>query len=569
MNPTQHNLDNHAKAIHPDNNISNDPNINLTNFLNRKETQALVVHNNSQAKYGITDHEIPTHGLRCSFFGAARTVTGSLYHLEYMGGDGKVFRFIVDAGMFQVGSRANLYRVNSFLGFDPKKVDCLVLTHAHLDHCGRIPYLVKMGFRGEIYSTPATREIAEVVMSDAARMREDNGHAPDEYLDMEFFQKQQYKAKFDGNDNTHEKPQLEAIRENLDKGEGFLKLYSTADVAQTASQFKTYKYHRPFKIHEDLEVEFFDAGHILGSSYVKITNLVTKKVIVFSGDLGNIDKPIIEDPEMLEKIENLTHVFTETTYGDTIHGQKHPKEKLYEACNDTLVAGNKVFIPSFSVERAQEIIYFLYELMEEKKLPYVPVYLDSPMANAVVDIVLNHEELYDREMEEKINSNNNPFTWKNLQVLETGDDSKTLNHRQGPCIVIAGSGMMTGGRIMKHMKFNISNPKHMLVFCGYQAEGTMGRDITDGAREVEIDGIPLEVNIQQSMIREFSAHADQLTLLKWLDAMTIKTGSPRTHLFLMHGETKAVLAYEKLVNESLPNIDCVWPKFAETIDMWK
>ncbi|MGL4758706.1 MAG: MBL fold metallo-hydrolase [Patescibacteria group bacterium] len=503
--------------------------------------------------------------LKVTFCGAARTVTGSLYKLEYTDKNGKPFNFILDAGMFQVGGRASLYRVNSYLVFDPKTIDAMVLTHGHLDHCGRIPYLFKMGMDCPIFCTPATADIAEVVMRDAARMQKnDEGKLPQEYLDMEYFQKESYKKKFE--EGKGEVSQLEKIKEKFVEGDGYLKLYSDENVTQAVTKMIQYDYHKKFKIHPEIEVEFFDAGHIIGSAYVVFNFLEHNKRVVFSGDLGNIDKPIIEDPEVPPIIDNLAAIFTETTYGNKIHGTKQPKLKLQEAIDPILKNGNKVFIPSFSVERAQEVIYFLYELMEEKKIPYVPVYLDSPMAQKVVDICIEHENLYDDEMEKKESMKRNPFTWKNLKVLESKGESKSINHIQKPIIIIAGSGMMTGGRILKHVAMNAKNPDHLLMFCGYQAEGTLGRKIMDGATEIEIDGEVIPFAMQKINITEFSAHADRLTLEKWLKDMY--NGKDTPILFLMHGEADAVTFYQDIINKDIPNLRTYWPKFSETVEIF-
>jgi metallo-beta-lactamase family protein len=501
--------------------------------------------------------------LSVTFCGASRTVTGSLYLVEYIDSNKKPFKFILDAGMFQVGGRANLYRINSHLVFDPKTVDAIVLTHGHLDHCGRIPYLFKMGFDGPIYCTKATSEIAQVVMEDAARMQKDEeGKLPQEYLDIEYFQKQQYEKQFVEKSKTEN--QLEVIQKKLDEGEGYLKLYSDTDVAKAVSKFDTNEYHKKFKIHPEIEVEFYDAGHILGSAYVVFNFLTDNKKVVFSGDLGNVDKPIIEDPETPPKIENLAAVFTETTYGNKVHGVKEPKKKLAEAITPILNSINgKVLIPSFSVERAQEVIYFLYELMEEKVIPHVPVYLDSPMAMKILDICIEHTELYDDAMEEKIRMKKNPLKWNNLKILESRQESMSLNHMTKPCIIIAGSGMLTGGRMLKHLQNFIDNPRNLLMFCGYQAEGTLGRKIMDGATEVMIDYKMYDVKIQKINITEFSAHADRITLHKWLKDLYVPNETP--FLFLMHGEAEAVKAYQEEINLDMPKIRTYWPKFAETV----
>jgi metallo-beta-lactamase family protein len=503
--------------------------------------------------------------LKVTFCGAARTVTGSLYQLEYTDSNNIPFKFILDAGMFQVGGRASLYRINSYLVFDPKTINAMILTHGHLDHCGRIPYLFKMGMNCPIYCTDATSDIAEVVMRDAARMqKDDEGKLPQEYLEMDYFQKQQYKKKFESGEG--EQSQLETIKEKFVEGDGYLKLYSDENVTSAVSQFKKYEYHKKFQIHPEIEVEFYDAGHIIGSAYVVLNFLKHNKKVVFSGDLGNIDKPIIQDPEVPPIIDNLVAVFTETTYGNKIHGQKQPKLKLQEAIAPILEKGGKVLIPSFSVERAQEVIYFLYELMEEKKLPYVPVYLDSPMATKVVEICKQHEELYDDEMEKKSHMKRNPFNWSNLKVLASKGESMSINGNHKPMIIIAGSGMMTGGRILKHVSMHASNPGDLLLCCGYQAEGTLGRKIMDGATEIEIDGRVQDFLMQKINITEFSAHADRLTLEKWIKDMY--NGTDKTTLFLMHGEADAVKFYQDIINKDIPTINTYWPKFAETVEIF-
>jgi metallo-beta-lactamase family protein len=499
--------------------------------------------------------------LKVQFCGAARTVTGSQYYFEYQENESaKVFRFCVDSGMFQVGQKVNLFKINSHLLFDPKQLDCIVLTHAHLDHCGRIPYLVKNGFGGRIYSTPATKEIAYVVMADAARHQENGMYMPDI-------------GDILGDDNKKvPASKIDTEKEKENGAEENLVLYTSEDVEATISRFKTYQYHEKFKIHPNLEIEFWDAGHILGSAFLIITELSTGKVIAMSGDMGNINKPIIEDPELPSHFPQLTHIFTETTYGNRLHGTLEPKEKLRKAVYKTLKRKAKVLIPSFSVERAQEIIYYLVELMRENKIPQVPIYLDSPMANKVLEIVLDHPELYDQDMRDKIQDKEHPLRYNNLQILETPADSKTLNNRNKPCVIIAGSGMLTGGRILKHLMFNIDNPNHTLIFVGYQATGTLGREILDGATEIEIEGKVLAVRNEIAVINEFSAHADQLLLKKWVMSLVqeVPEGRKPPVVFLMHGEKEASLTLGQELEGSLRSrVDTYWPHFGEWQVLWE
>lgn len=495
--------------------------------------------------------------LSVTFCGAARTVTGSQYYLEYTDPNGSIFRFCIDSGMFQVGKKLNLFKVNSHLLFDPKKLDCVVLTHAHLDHCGRLPYLVKKGFGGKIYSTAATKAITQVVLEDAAKQHQDGLVIAD-------------LGDILGDNNSG---YVTTLSDEKQQELGIL--YDNEDVFVTMARFRTYEYHKKFLIHPNLQVEFWDAGHILGSAFVIITELSTGKTLAFSGDLGNLHKPIIEDPEMPCCFPNLTHIFVETTYGNRLHGEQNPKEKLRKVISKGLKYGGKVLIPSFSVERAQEIIYFLVELMRENKISQVPIYLDSPMASKVLKIVLASDYLYDDDMKKRIQQKAHPLIYKYLHILETTEDSKSLNKRNKPCIIIAGSGMLNGGRILKHLLFNLDNPKHTLLFVGYQATSTLGRQIIDGASEVEVEGKMMEVKNQIEIINEFSAHADQKTLKDWIISL-IHGGQnsdqktyPKPIVFLMHGEKDSSLTFGKEIELTFVNeIKTHWPRFGEKVELW-
>jgi metallo-beta-lactamase family protein len=489
--------------------------------------------------------------LTVKFCGAARTVTGSQYYLEYTESSGSVFRFCIDSGMFQVGNRLNLFKINSRLIFDPKTLDAIVLTHAHLDHCGRIPLMVKKGFGGRIYSTPATKQIAEIVMNDASRHVTEGEMAELTTSTGEF------------------KPAREPLTP-LEIIEN--KLYDTDDVAQTMTRFRTYEYHQKFLIHRDIEIEFFDAGHILGSASVVVTDKKTGKNVIFSGDLGNINKPIIQDPELISRLPNTTHIFTETTYGNKNHPTMDPKTRLKDLVNATVKREGKILIPSFSVERAQEVIYYLVELMREGKIKNIPIYLDSPMASKVLTVVLDHPELYDDRIKQKIKEKANPLIYKHLKILETVDDSKSINGTKGSCIIIAGSGMMNGGRILKHLQFYVEDVNNMLIIVGYMATGTLGRNILEDQKEVEIEGKMYKLNIEHHKINEFSAHADQKQLIKWATQIIrdIPTASSKPPtLFLMHGETDQVKAFEKEIHARIGNrVITYWPHFAEVVTLW-
>jgi metallo-beta-lactamase family protein len=505
--------------------------------------------------------------LNVTFCGAARTVTGSQYYLEYIAPDGGKFNFCVDSGLFQTGQKINLFKINSHLLFDPRNMDALILTHAHLDHCGRIPYLVKNGFGGKIYSTMATKQIAEVVMTDAARLHtenKDSSYSPLRGMKKSDLETQVNKIEFD-------QAYLDILSKHALESEN-LGLYKAEDVEQTMRRFKTFEYHQKFRIHPNLEIEFFDAGHILGSAYVTITEVSSGKQVIFSGDFGNVDKPIIRDPEVPFGLKNTTHIFIETTYGNRFHGKLDPKERLRKIISETVRAGGQVLLPSFSVERAQEVIYFIVELMQENKLPRIPIFLDSPMASKILEICLGHPELYDTDLQHKIDQNTNPLIYKGIQILETSADSKKLNQMQKPCIIIAGSGMMNGGRILKHLFFHLENPKNTLLMVGYQAVGTLGRQIWDGAQEVQVEGKTLKVLTRVENINEFSAHADQKILKRWVVDITNEThhtGNDKIKLFLMHGEKEASLAFGSEIEAVLPHkIQSYWPKFGERVVLW-
>jgi len=508
--------------------------------------------------------------LNVTFCGAARTVTGSQYFLEYQAPDGSLFNFCLDSGLFQTGQKLNLYKINSHLLFDPRKLDAIVLTHAHLDHCGRIPYLVKHGFGGKIYSTTATMKIAEVVMMDAARL---NGESKSKQTPLKGIKNRNNESVVSDSERFSYQEIISTIGDtaaNLELEMESLGLYGQDDVLETMRRFKTFEYHQKFRIHPNLEVEFWDAGHILGSACAVFTEISSGKKIVFSGDLGNKNKPIIQDPEIPASFPELTHIFTETTYGNRLHGKLDPKERLRKIIFETVKSGGLVLLPAFSIERAQEVIYYIVELMQENKIPRVPIFLDSPMASKMLKICLEHPELYDPEMQDKISQKANPLISKNIQILETPAQSKSLNQFDKPCIIIAGSGMLNGGRILKHLYYHLENPNNTLLMVGYQAVGTLGRQILDGSKEIVVEGKRLEVKTRIENINEFSAHADQAILKDWVvDLTDKKNNSSKVKLFLMHGEKDASLTFGKEIETMLPNkIESYWPRFGEKVELW-
>lgn len=497
--------------------------------------------------------------LSTTFNGAAHTVTGSLFYFEYEN-KGKTIRFCVDAGMFQTGENIDLKTVNANLFFDPQKLDFIILTHAHLDHCGRIPHLVKRGFKGKVYSTPATRDLADIVMMDSAKQRYNK------YDDLGDEEEENILDKLGVGDFLGTKDlDVSSLRDK--------KLYHTKEAVKAVSLFEVFDYHTKFKPCDNLEVEFFNAGHIFGSSFVVIKEVSTGRKIVFSGDMGNIDKPIIEDPERTRPQNNLTHIFTETTYGGRLHGELNPKEALRSIVKNTIYRNGKVLIPSFSVQRAQEVIYHLVELISERKIPQVPIYLDSPMAARVVKVMKKYPNLYDKEMIHKVTISQNPLLDKNLTIIGSREESKKLNYNQDPCIIIAGSGMVTGGRILKHLKFHARFDRNALIFVGYQAEGTTGRKISEGLREVKIDRRLVTINAQVENINEFSAHADKDGLKKWIKGLfgqRVFSGEEKPTIVLVHGAVKQALALRQNLKENFQDkADYIIPQYGEKVVLWE
>ncbi len=446
--------------------------------------------------------------MHIEFHGAAGGVTGSCHLLEVAGK-----RLLIDCGMYQGGRELEQQNAEPF-GFDPASIDYVLLTHAHLDHCGRLPLLVKRGFRGEIVTTGASRDLAKIVMMDAAHLAEEEAR------------RLTHKARLRG-----EKERIEPV-------------YDMLDVFDTLDCFgRRIDYNKPTRIAPGIRATFVDAGHILGSACV-LLNLregERRLRILFSGDLGNKGRPILRDPARPPKADV---VVMETTYGNRCHKPVPPSvEELYQAIPDTLDRGGNVVIPTFALERAQEILYFLREGIENKILPrYLPVFLDSPMAISATEIFRRHPECYDRETCQIFLEGHDPFALPNLHFVREAAESMRLNQIQSGAVIMAGSGMCTGGRVRHHLRHNLWRPECSVIFVGYAARGTPARAIIDGAKTVHLLGKEIPVRAHLYTIGGFSAHADRDELLAWHR----QTGKPRC-TFLVHGETEALEAmYQRL-----------------------
>lgn len=461
--------------------------------------------------------------MHISFHGADQGVTGSCHLVECAGK-----RLLIDCGMYQGGRELAEENAEPF-GFEPKSIDYLLLTHAHLDHCGRIPLLVKRGFRGEIITTSASSELARLVMLDAAGLQEEEARY------------QQRKA------------QRRAGRRHTD----IEPLYTTLDALNSLDYFGRHAvYDNPLEIAPGIRATFIDAGHILGSAsiHLQLQEEEHRHHLLFSGDLGNSGRPILRNPSTPPKVDT---VVMETTYGDRRHKQLLPSiDELYDAVNSTIGRGGNVIIPTFALERAQEVLYYLRAGTESGQIKhYLNVFLDSPMAISATEIFRRHPECYDTETLKISRDGNDPFSLPGLHFTRQTAESIAINQLDGGAVIMAGSGMCTGGRVRHHLKHNIWDKRNSIVFVGYAAQGTLARRIIDGADKVRIFGEEFPVNAEIYTIGGFSAHADQAELLAWHH----KTGEPQT-TYLVHGEEKSMQTFSKL----LKNTEVIMPQRGDT-----
>ena len=440
--------------------------------------------------------------MKLSFHGADRDVTGSCHLVECAGR-----RFLIDCGLYQ-GSRDLAEENAGDFGFDPAGIDFVLLTHAHLDHCGRLPLLTKRGFRGEIIATMATRELARLVMLDAAHLQEGEAHP-----------------------NAH-RPQHGAGNKPAEP------LYTEADALKSLESFKrSAEYGEPIDLAEGIRATFVDAGHILGSSSIllELTEAGRTLRLLFSGDLGNAGNPLLVTPAPPPRADV---VVIETTYGDRLHKPMDASiQELYSAISDTLGRGGNVIIPTFALERAQDLLFMLSQGIEQDKLvPSMQVFLDSPMAITATEIFARHLDYLRPEAARLFRKDRDPLALPGLHFTRQRVESVALNNVRG-AIIMAGSGMATGGRVQHHLKHNISRQECGVIFVGFAAKGTLARQIIDGQNPVQILGDFIPVRASIHTINGFSAHADQAELLKWHE----HTGAART--FLTHGEEDAMQAF--------------------------
>ena len=439
----------------------------------------------------------------CSW-GAAEEVTGSKHILNISGK-----KILLDCGMFQ-GKRRQSREKNQELPFDASTIDSLILSHAHFDHSGSIPILVKDGFNGNVYCTPATRDISSLILMDSAHIQA---------KDAEFIMKRRAK-KEDQDDPVPVEP-----------------LYNEEDVVKSLSNFVSVSYGRPIYVSEGVKATLYDAGHILGSSIIRleINDNGKSLAIGFTGDLGREHMAILKNPEVMPPVD---YLICESTYGCRLHDEMEmAMDELAQVVNDVWKNKGKLIIPAFSVGRTQELVYFLHLLYDKKKIPNIPIFVDSPMAVNATSIFRTHPECYDRETREAfLDHHKNPFGFETLRFVTSVHESKELNNSDEPMIIISASGMCEGGRILHHLRNNIENPKTTILVVGFMAMHTLGRKIVEREKEVKIFGLSHPMNAEVKVINAFSAHADYSEIKKW----TQKMDRDRLKgILLVHGEPDA------------------------------
>jgi len=466
--------------------------------------------------------------MRITFLGAAKTVTGSCFYIET-----ESSKFLVDCGMFQGHSNMNDLNEEPF-PFNPASLDFILLTHAHIDHSGRIPKIYIDGFSGQVVTTKATMDLCSIMLPDAGHIQE-----------------------FE-NDWTN--------RKRMRAGKPPVKpLYTLQDAVDCMKLFKGVKYGEIINLNSNIKVRFNDAGHILGSAIIELWVIEDGKElkIVFSGDLGNKGMPILRDPSI---IKDADYLVIESTYGNRLHEEKQNRiDRFVEIINGTLERGGNVIIPSFAVGRTQEIIYDInkqHGLNNEKlkKFMNTPVFVDSPLAVSATEVFRKNLDCYDEEARSYIENGDNPLDFPGLTFTRTSEESKALNERKDSVIIISASGMCEAGRIKHHLKHNLWRKESAVIFVGYQAEGTLGRKLVDGDKKVRLFGEEISVNARIEMIEGFSGHADRDGLLEWLGSFSKKPEK----IFIVHGEEDSMKEFSGFIHERYSQSETIIPSKGES-----
>ena len=484
-------------------------------------------------------------GIRLHFWGAAQTVTGSSHHLECAGQN-----ILLDCGLFQ-GRRVEAAEINSHLAMSAEqiagKVDgglsAVVLSHAHIDHSGNLPSLVKQGYRGPIYATPSTIDLCDPMLKDSAHIQEG---------DADFINRRRGRRKLVGLS-----PGAEPVQP----------LYTQEDAEQVNRQFKPVKLHEPQLLEGSTKeagfsVSLSNAGHMLGSACVLVEAVEKGQTtrLLFSGDVGRKQLPIIRDPDEAPAAD---YLIMESTYGNRLHQPPDPvKQKLARLVKRVTERGGHIIVPAFAVERTQQLVLLLHQLIDEKQIPDLPIFVDSPLAVSVTEVFRKHTEDWDREACEFYNKGVDAFGWKRLRYTRTVQESKALNDLRVPYLVMSASGMCEAGRILHHLKNGIEDPRNLVLITGYQAANTLGRKLVDRLPEVNIFGEPMRLRAEVDSIGELSGHADQSELLAWMEP--VSKGLKK--VFLVHGEPLAQQALKAEIEQRY-GLDVVCPKRGERFEV--
>jgi metallo-beta-lactamase family protein len=441
--------------------------------------------------------------MKLTFWGAAKTVTGSMHIVET---DGK--RYLLDCGLYQ-GRRKEAEERNRNFPFDPGDVEAVVLSHAHIDHSGNLPTLVKQGFKGPIYSTAATMDLCDAMLKDSAFIQ---------VKDCEFVNKRRRRRKM-----------LEGNGEN---GRDVTALYNPEDAESAMEHFRPTDLHQETSLGKNLSFRLHEAGHMLGSTCMSLTVRENGRTLRlgFSGDVGRNGLPIIHDPEAMAQVD---YLIMESTYGDRLHkALGHVSERLAGVVTRTAARGGKIIAPAFAVGRTQQLVLLLHELVLQQKIPTIPIYVDSPLAVNVTDVFRKHPELYDEETRRFIDNHADPFGFRMLRYVRDVEQSKALNDLRTPCLIISASGMCEAGRVLHHLRNNIEDGRNTVLITGFQAEHTLGRKIVERNPQVPVFGELMNLRAEVVTIDELSGHADQHELLDWI-APVVKG---LKGIFLVHGE---------------------------------
>ncbi|HOK08544.1 MAG TPA: MBL fold metallo-hydrolase [Candidatus Hydrogenedens sp.] len=459
--------------------------------------------------------------MKITSYGAAEEVTGSKHLLEIDG-----TKILLDCGLFQ-GRRMEADQKNRQNSLDINKINCIVLSHAHIDHSGLLPYFGKKNYKGPIYSTPATRDLCSIMLMDSAHI-------------------QQKDAQWLSKKNMTFIPPL----------------YSSDDVHEIMRRFVSIPYEMRLQIANDIFLTFHDAGHVLGSAMVELEyrEFGKWKRLIFSGDIGRKNMPILADPWEPKPCDTL---IMESTYGDRDHGNMEQMDaKLEEIIKETVHQGGKIIVPSFALERTQEFIYALHRLETQNRIPDIPVFVDSPLAVDITEVFRLHMESFDEDFKQQLRNAGNPFDLKRIRYIRSQTESMELNTLKGPAIIISASGMCEYGRILHHLRNNISDPKNTILIIGFQAEYTLGRKIVEKEPRVRILGVMVELKAQVKIMNEFSAHAGRSELIDF----GAHYANTDTNIFLVHGEPKAIQAlYSALKEKGVNNLSIL--KYRQPVDI--